>query len=222
MPAILFGSISTIADTSELQRASFNRAFTEHGLNWTWDQSHYRDLLSSNGGQGRIADYARSQGQDVDAQAVHQTKSRIFQETLAETDITPREGVLDTIRDAKSKGWRVGLVTTTSPENVAALLTALNPELQAGDFDVIVDSTSVDHPKPSDAAYTYALAQLHESADHCVAVEDNVGGVQAAVAAGLPCVAFPNTNTAAHDFGSAARTVDRLDAGELQQLTNAG
>jgi hypothetical protein len=35
MSAILFGSISTLADTSELQRRAFNEAFSAHGLDWT-------------------------------------------------------------------------------------------------------------------------------------------------------------------------------------------
>ena len=43
-------------------------------------------------------------------------------------------------------------------------------------------------------------------------------GVQAAVAAGVTCVAFPNTNTAAHDFAAARETVSRVEFGELQNL----
>jgi beta-phosphoglucomutase-like phosphatase (HAD superfamily) len=43
-----------------------------------------------------------------------------------------------------------------------------------------------------------------------VAVEDNPGGVKAAVSAGIACVAFPNENTAQLDFGSADRVVERL------------
>ena len=41
MAAILFGSISSIASTSELQRQAFNDAFTQHGLSWQWDQDEY-------------------------------------------------------------------------------------------------------------------------------------------------------------------------------------
>ena len=40
----------------------------------------------------------------------------------------------------------------------------------------------------------------------------------AATAAGVTCVAFPNENTAGHDFGAAARRVDRLDFAELADL----
>jgi hypothetical protein len=53
--ALLFGSISTVADTSELQRAAFNRAFAEHGLDWTWDRDDYRAMLATSGGRSRIA-----------------------------------------------------------------------------------------------------------------------------------------------------------------------
>ncbi len=218
MPALLLGSISTVADTSELQRQAFNRAFAEHGLDWRWDQDQYRAMLSESGGQDRIARYAQSLGQTVDAKAVHETKSRVFQESLAAAGLAPRPGVVDAVKGARDSGWKVGLVTTTSPGNVSALLDALSPQLAAGDFDLIVDASSVERPKPDQAAYVFALEHLDEAPAECVAVEDNVGGVAAAVAAGVPCVAFPNENTAGGDFTAARRRVDRLDAAELLEL----
>ncbi len=216
MSAILFGSISTVANTSELQRRAFNQAFEAHGLDWHWDRETYRTMLSRSGGQDRVADYAHSLGHSVDARAVHETKSRIFQDALATSELAPREGVVDTIRDARKSGWKVGLVTTTSRENVSALLAALSPQVRRQDFDVVVDSSSVGQPKPDRAAYSYALEMLDESPTQCVAIEDNVDGVQSAVAAGLVCVAFLNENTAGHDVAAADRSVDRLDVRELQ------
>ena len=214
MSAILFGSISTVADTSELQRAAFNRAFAEHGLDWTWGRDDYQAMLATSGGRSRVAEYAEARGQTVDAQAVHATKSALFQKSLA-GGATPRPGVVETIRQARAAGVKVGLVTTTAPENVAALLDALGPDVGREDFDVVVDSAQVEQPKPDGAAYAYALRQLGEDAADAVAVEDNVGGVRAAVAADVACVAFPNANTAGHDFPGAARVVDHLDFAEL-------
>jgi len=46
-----------------------------------------------------------------------------------------------------------------------------------------------------------------------------VDGVAAAVAAGVACVAFPNENTAGHDFGKARRVVDHVELAELEDLT---
>lgn len=218
MPAILFGSISTVADTSELQRQAFNQSFDIHGLNWTWDRDQYRVMLSHSGGKSRIAAYAQSLGQTVDAGAVHATKSEIFRDLLVTAELTPRAGVVDTIRRAKNDDWKVGLVTTTSGDNVLSLLAALSPAVQMLDFDVIVNSSSVELPKPNKAAYSFALLNMSEEPGDCVAIEDNIEGVQAAVAAGLACVAFPNENTSAHDFAAAVGRVDRLDAVELQQF----
>jgi HAD superfamily hydrolase (TIGR01509 family) len=221
MSAILFGSISTVADTSELQREAFNRAFEAHGLDWRWDREDYRAMLSTSGGRDRIAEHARSLGQDVDADAVHATKSEIFRQSLAGSGIEPRPGVVDTVRGARARGLRVGLVTTTSPANVAALMDALGPELGAADFDVVVDTDSVERPKPDPAAYDFAVRSLGERPEGCVAVEDNVDGVRAATAAGVACVAFPNANTAGGDFAAATGQVDHLEVDDLQKLITA-
>jgi HAD superfamily hydrolase (TIGR01509 family) len=218
MSAILFGSISTVADTSELQREAFNRAFEQHGLDWRWDREDYRAMLSTAGGRDRIAEYARSRGQDVDADAVHATKSEIFQRSAGTAGLEPRPGVVDTVRGARAKGLKVGLVTTTSPANIAALLDALNPELGRADFDVVVDSSTVERPKPDRAAYDFAVQDLGERPEGCVAIEDNVDGVRAATAAGVACVAFPNANTAGGDFGAATEQVDHLEVDRLQKL----
>lgn len=215
MPAILFGSISTVADTSELQRKAFNEAFAEHGLDWRWDRDDYIATLDKSGGAARVAAYADEVGATVDAAAVHATKSRIFRESLASGSVAPRPGVVETVRDAKGAGTQVGLVTTTSPDNVAALLAALSPELGPDSFDVVISLADVDRPKPDGAAYVLAVQRLDEKPGDCVAVEDNPDGAQAAAAAGVPCVAFPNENTAGLDFAAAQRRVDHLGYDDL-------
>jgi HAD superfamily hydrolase (TIGR01509 family) len=218
MSAILFGSIGTIADTSELQRKAFNQAFKAHGLDWYWNREEYLRMLEKSGGQERIAEYASSIGQTVDAEAIHRSKSEFFQKSLTESQIHPRIGVVETIQDAKGKGLKIALVTTTSQENVSLLIEALRPTVQATDFDVIVDASSVEHPKPDKAAYTFALERLGEKSDDCIAIEDNLGGVESAISAGLCCVAFPGENTVHHDFEKAAHRVNRLDFDELQKF----
>lgn len=218
MPALLFGSISTVADTSELQRESFNEAFAAHGLDWRWDRDDYVAMLEQSGGSNRVTAYAESKGQTVDATAIHQTKSEIFQKKLADGGIQPREGVVESVEAARRDGFKIGLVTTTSPENVASLAQALSPRVDISAFDVVVDSSSVEQPKPDRAAYAFALEQLGERAEDCVAIEDNIGGVQSANAAGVSVIAFPNANTAGHTFDQAAGRVERLQFDELRGL----
>jgi HAD superfamily hydrolase (TIGR01509 family) len=219
MAAILFGSISTVADTSELQRAAFNDAFAQHGLDWSWDRDAYVAMLRHSGGRDRIAAYAESRGEEVDAAAIHATKSEIFQRRLLEDGVEPRPGVVETVTSAQQDGVKLGLVTTTSPDNVASLAAALKDRVDLGRFDVVVDSGRVGTPKPDQAAYTFALEQLGESAEDVVAIEDNLGGVTSARSAGVTVVAFPNANTSGHDFTAAHARVEALDFAALRHLT---
>jgi beta-phosphoglucomutase-like phosphatase (HAD superfamily) len=111
---------------------------------------------------------------------------------------------------------KIAFVTTTSQENISMLMAALQPSIQVTDFDLILNDSSVDRPKPDKAAYTFALEKLGERSANCIAIEDNLGGVEAAISAGIYCVAFPNINTAHHDFKRADRVVDRLNFEELE------
>jgi HAD superfamily hydrolase (TIGR01509 family) len=215
MPALLFGSISTLADTSEIQRDAFNRAFAQHDLDWTWSRADYVRMLESSGGRQRVADEAARLGVDVDADAVHRTKSTLFQESLTASALAPRPGVVEAITAARAAGVRVGLVTTTSAANVDALLAGLARDVDRSVFDVIVDASAVDDPKPDPAAYRHALAELGEAPEDAVAIEDNVGGTESASAAGVRCIAFPNANTEGHDFPAAAQRTTRLDPAAL-------
>ena len=218
MPALFFGSISTLADTSELQRHAFNEAFVAHGLDWDWCREDYIAMLGTNGGRQRITDYAAGREEEVDADAVHATKSKIFQKLLFDEDITARPGVVETIERAKQRGYRLGLVTTTSAANVTALLTALRGQVDGDMFDLVVDSSSVDSAKPDPAVYLFAVDKLGEEPARVLAVEDNVGGLQSAADAGLRCIAFPNQNTTDGDYSAALEKVDVLDADHVVAL----
>ncbi len=215
MSAVLFGSIGTLAETSEMSRKAFNDAFRANGLDWKWDRDDYIAMLPESGGRNRVAKYAQSLGQDVDADAVYRTKSDIYHASLAEAALTPRPGVLETIAAARETGTKLGLVTTTSPDTVAAILDALGPDVRREDFAVVVDISKVGATKPDAAAYSFALDALDEQPASCVAIEDNVTGLTAAAAAGVPCVAFPGANTADHDFTQARSVVDELDPADL-------
>ena len=107
----------------------------------SWDHEDYVALLGRTAGADRVAAYAAERGEDVDAEAVHATKSQIFQDTLRSTELEPRAGVVETIEAPRAQGLKLGLVTTTSPDNVDALVAALaGPHVDLDDFDVVVDA----------------------------------------------------------------------------------
>lgn len=218
--AIFFGSIGTIADTSELQRQSFNQAFARHHLDWHWPREMYQTLLAQSGGRQRIADYAVAAGLTIDAEAIHRTKSEIFQTALQSGDLEPRPGVKATIQQAKQNGMKLALVTTTAEQNVSFLLAALSQHISASDFDLILDRSYVQHSKPDKEPYCFALERLNQKPNSCVAIEDNLAGVESAKAAGLACVAFPGENTISHAFDLADYRVSRLDFDQMKEIVS--
>jgi HAD superfamily hydrolase (TIGR01509 family) len=218
MPAVLFGSIGSIVETSELQRHAFNAAFAKHGLDWEWSRSQYTAMLRVSGGEARIAKFASEQNVTVDSRAIHESKSELFQAKLNASNLVPRSGVLDVIAEAKSHDWSIAFVTTTSPANVNAVLNSVSKSIGRQDFQCLLDRSHVSAAKPSAEIYNVAIDKLGLPGDQCIAVEDNADGVASAVAAGLRCVAFPGENTLEHDFPKACCVVEELDFSTVQPM----
>lgn len=216
--AILFGGIGTLAETSELQRAAFNQAFEEHGLDWHWDRQTYRELLSTPGGQKRIRLYAsgNSSGKEIsdeDGAALHARKTELFQKLLTPASLEPRAGVRNLMNKARNSDVRIAIASTTTEANILALLKAC--ALDPAEFDVIVHRMMVKRTKPDPEVYIHCLELLGIDAATAVAVEDSDSGMDSALAAGVICVALPGANTSSQDFSRAALIVDEATGSNL-------
>ncbi|SIS72635.1 haloacid dehalogenase superfamily, subfamily IA, variant 3 with third motif having DD or ED [Roseivivax lentus] len=207
MPALLLGSIGVLAETSDIQRRAFNQAFAEAGLDWQWDRAEYARLLTQSGGRDRIARYAETRGETVDATALHARKSTFFRAAL-ERGLPLRPGVADTIAEARTKGWRLAFVTSTSAANVDAILKATH--LGRETFQLVTTAADATASKPAPDIYVHALLQLETLPQNAIAVEDNPDGLRAAQAAGIPCIAFPGELHTASTFTGATDRLERL------------
>ena len=213
MKAILFGSIGSVVETSELQRRAFNQAFQDFGLAWHWSVDEYRAMLADSGGAKRLETYALNRGETVDAQALHTAKTAHFHHLIATSGISARAGVVEVIHRASACGVKLGFVSTTNRASLNLVLDhtdGLHREM----FDIITASDLGLPQKPAPFVYQYALSALGLKAVGAIAIEDNGPGVRAARNAGLACLAFPGANTADHDFGGAQRVL--LDGLEEQ------
>ena len=80
--ALLFGSIGSIVETSEIQRKSFNKAFKQYGLDWNWTKREYLSLLSKSGGKDRISRFAKKNKEIVNSTYLRNLKTKIFNNYL--------------------------------------------------------------------------------------------------------------------------------------------
>ena len=207
---VFLGSLGVVADTSDVQRRAFNAAFAEAGLEWAWSTEAYKRLLRKPGGRARIDDHAAERGEVVDAMALHRRKSEIFQQMVRDEGLSLRPGVETLVQMARAGDIRLAWITCTLRENVDAYLEALGDALSANDFALITDATMVDNPKPDPAIYRFALERLSLSAAAVLVIEDTPECLAAASAAGIDCIAFPNTFNKEVTFPSALAVVDRL------------
>ncbi len=189
--AIFLGSIGTIADTSLLQLEAFNRSFEQHRLNWQWSPNEYCQMLKMAGGVKRIQRYADENWEKVDAKAIHNTKTRIFQNMLATETIVLRPGIMEVLEIAQNKGFKLALVTTTSSTNVSDILSATG--IARDRFDVTISNEMVVREKPDPEAYNLALRKLGLLPSEVIAIEDNLDGQKAALSAELKCFVYPGS-----------------------------
>ena len=218
--AIIFDVDGTLAETErDGHRPAFNQAFAEAGLDWHWDEKLYGDLLVVTGGKERIRHFAERYAPEVAdrpdfpalVQRLHAAKTRHYVDIVNSGALPLRPGVAELIAAARQAGIRLAIATTTTPENVDALLRAsLAPEA-VGWFAVIGAGDSVPAKKPAPDIYLWVLERLALPAAACVAIEDSANGLQAARAAGLATVVTVGEYTRDQDFSGATCVADTLD-----------
>ena len=211
--ALLFGSIGSVVETSDIQRRAYNEALHEAGLDWVWDRDTYAELLAQAGGKERLAMLAAATGAHLSAEQIekiHARKTEIACEELVRTHVSLRPGVADLIKLGKERGMKLAFVTTTYQPNVDAIFEAAGDTLAREDFDYIVARTDVEHGKPAPDAYLLALKQLHIAPSDALAIEDTANSVMAAKRAGITVVATPGELSVGQDFWQADVVVDAL------------
>ena len=213
--AILFGSIGTLVETSELQRTAFNQAFSEAGLDWTWNPDEYKIMLKKSGGRNRINEYATDRGIKVNAHELHLKKTEIFDNMMKEEGISLRPGVANLIGYAIDNNVHLAFVTSTSDANVDAIFMALNGQLNRNDFNFIGNDKMVSKPKPDSEIYLKALSNLKLNAKDCLAIEDTEVSMRSAINANIKCIAFPGALALDSDFSDAFYITDDLSRNNL-------
>jgi HAD superfamily hydrolase (TIGR01509 family) len=224
LQALIFDMDGTMADTErDGHRVAFNRAFAKAGLDWDWSGELYGELLSVSGGKERMRhyvthyqpDFIPSTDLDEFIADLHVSKSKYYQELLAERSIPLRLGVQRLLTEAQQQGLRLAIATTSSRPNSKALLESTLPPEAVAWFEVVAAGDMVPEKKPAPDIYNYVLQAMDLDPQDCLVFEDSANGLKASSQAGLKAVVTVNGDTQHQDFSEAVLVLDHL--GEPQQ-----
>ena len=216
--AIIFDVDGTLADTEDAHRLSFNKAFAESELDWNWDVALYDKLLKVTGGKERIkyfvesflTNFTKPVDYDGFVKNLHAVKTGHYTAMLRDGLIPLRPGIKQLITDAHRAGITLAIATTTTPENVSALLEVGLGKNWADYFSANGCGDIVPAKKPAPDIYNWVLNELKLAPQDCIALEDSCNGLHSSLAAGIKTYITVNPYTCKQDFTGAAAVLDDL------------
>jgi len=184
----------TIANTElEAHLPAFNYAFRDLGINWSWDENKYIDLLKINGGKNRISYYSKLNNYDFSKELVikiHEKKQYYYLEIIKKNCVKFKTGVFRLINELHRKKVRQFIVTSSSRNQVDLLLEYLfngfNP------FEFIISSEDVELKKPNPLPYLKAIQLSGIKENNSIVFEDSNPGLKSSLKANLPTIFVPS------------------------------
>jgi len=217
MRAVIFDMDGVLIDSEPLWRQAEREVFAEQGLILSDDDSKQTMGLRTD----ELVAYwyhqhrwlARSQA--IVARAIDERVAVLIAEHGQ-----PLPGAVAAVRAARDSGLPVGLASSSSLGLINLIVRALGLD---GCFSALCSGVDEEHGKPDPAVYLTTARRLGVPPASCVAIEDSVRGVQAAVAAGMRVVAVPTPDHVGDPgFDIAHLTLRSLEGFSVELLREIG
>lgn len=184
-PAVIFDFNGTLSNDEPILFDIFGEVFREH-LDWTMTPEYYREHLLGRSDR-EIVEHAvalRSGGGDLVTELLKLRQSRYQHRVIDDNPID--EATVELVRLLAHHRIPLGIVTGAQRDDVLAVL-AGSP---VGDlFGVLIADEDVTVGKPDPQGYLAGATSLGRTPHEVLVFEDSVPGVQAALAAGMHCIA---------------------------------
>ncbi len=206
--ALIFDVDGTVAETADLHRAAFNRAFQEQGLSWHWDRAIYSQLAPVEFSLAKLRLFAMAARQSGHSHAPAHTelakiaalKTQFYCQMVRAGAAHLRPGVARLMQEAMHDGLALGAVSTSTRAETQTLLAAILGFHGMGWFSSLKTAENANVHRAERSLYQAVLEDLGIDGTRAIAVEDSASGAKAAQRCGLSVLVAPGMYTASNRF----------------------
>ncbi|NYJ19307.1 HAD superfamily hydrolase (TIGR01509 family) [Leifsonia psychrotolerans] len=186
--AVLWDMDGTIVDTEPYWMLAETELVASFGGTWT-----HEDCMQMVGnGLEKSAEILQGAGVDMEIDAIVTLLTNRVQEQLNSHGLPWRPGALELLTALSAAGVPMALVTMSLKRMAQQIADKITEQLGESPFATIVAGDMVTDPKPHPEAYLLAADILGVDPVHCIAIEDSVPGLAAAVSAGTIAIGVPH------------------------------
>jgi beta-phosphoglucomutase len=200
--AVIWDMDGVLVDSGEAHYEAWARLFREEGIPYT------REQFLQAFGQRNDRILRTLLGPDLPEDRLRELEARkeAYYRALIPSRVRLLPGAWELLHALREAGARQAVGSSGPRANVEATLAALD---LGPFFGALVAAEDVREGKPAPEVFLVAAERLGVPPARCVVLEDAVAGVQAALAAGMRCVALTTTRPA-HELAAAHRVVASL------------
>ena len=202
--ALLFDFDGLIVETEGPAFRAWSEVYTSHGAELTLEE--WSAAVGTIQGFDPVGRLEELTGLVLDGDDVRNRTWKAHARLVADEALRP--GIAEYVADALAGELEIAVVSSADTAWVTGHLERRGILQGWHSFHCANGDRGVAKPRPD--LYLAALAALGASSDEAVAIEDSPNGVAAAKAAGLLCIAVPNTVTKVLDLGEADLVLDSL------------
>lgn len=218
LQVIIFDVDGTVAETADLHRAAFNRAFQQHGLSWHWDREIFSQLAPVEFSLPKLRLFAAATRRSGQGHAASPTelakiaalKAQIFCQMVREGAAHLRPGVARLMQEVQHEGLILGAVSTSTRAETQALLTSTLGFHGMGWFSCLKTAENAKVWSAERSLYQAVLDDFAIKGHRAIAIEDSASGAKAAAQCGLSVLVTPSLYTARYRFSTAALILSDL------------
>ena len=187
--AIIWDMDGTIVDTAELHFAAWQTVFTSRHIPFSREDfrrgfgmrndSIIRDILGP-----------RATPEEIDA--ISREKTGLFRDAVNRQGVHAMPGAKELLTALHERGVPMAVASSAPRQNAETFLQLLGIENL---FQAVVSGEEVTHGKPAPDIFLLAAKKLGAEAHCCVVIEDAVGGIAGAHAAGMHSIGVAANHT---------------------------